>query len=164
MIRAIAAIDEKRGLADNHGIPWQGRIPSDVAHFRQSTIHSNVLMGAGWYKEQREPLPDRKNFVATSTDTEMRPGFERVTDARVFLKKFKDSPEVLWVGGGAGLFASTLDLIDELYLTLLEGDFQCTKFFPEYQQDFVNVSENDPITEGGITFRFTVWRRKQPAN
>src|SRR3989344_9485490 len=157
MIRFIAAIDKKRGVANDHGIPWQGKIPTDVAHFREKTLYGNVMMGAGRYKEQEKPLADRRNIVAMGSPEPLRPGFEGTTDARKFLQEFKGD---IWVGGGAALFASTLDLADELHLTLLESDFNCTKFFPEYQQGFEKVSESEPIIENGITFRFTVWKRK----
>ena len=157
MIKAIAAIDFKKGIANDHGIPWQGKIPTDVAQFRQKTLHSNVMMGYGWYVEQHLPLPERRNLVATSKPEELRPGFEKVVDARKFLQ---DAKEDIWVGGGAGLFASTLDLIDELYLTQLDQDFQCTKFFPEFEDKFIKVSESEPQTENDITFTFQVWRKK----
>lgn len=157
MIRFIAAIDAKRGVANEHGIPWQGKLPTDVAYFRAKTLHGTVMMGQGWYKEQKLPLPERRNVVATSSPEPLRPGFEHAPDAREFLNNFQGD---IWVGGGAGLFASTLDLADELYLTLIDGDFHCTKFFPEYEQDFEKISESEPQTENGITFRFTVWKSK----
>ncbi len=156
MIKFIAAIDSKLGLANDHGIPWQGKVPTDVANFRQKTLQGTVMMGYGWYVEQKQPLPDRRNVVASSKAETMRPGFEQTTDARKFLQDAKDD---VWVGGGAGLFASTLDLADELHLTLLEGDFDCTKFFPQYQDKFELVDKSDPITENGITYHLTVWHR-----
>ncbi len=157
MIRFIAAIDEKYGLADDHGIPWQGKIPGDVAQFRAKTIHGNVMMGYGWYQEQQEPLPECRNLVAVPTPQQLRPGFEQVIDAREFLQNTKDD---IWVGGGAALFANTLDLADELYLTWLDGDFDCTKFFPEFEDSFELVSESVPQIENGIQYRYQVWRRK----
>jgi len=157
MIRLIAAIDSDSGLADDSGIPWQGRIPSDVAYFRKKTIHGTLLMGYGWYSEQKTPLPDRRNLVATTSPLPLREGFEKVGDAREFLKSFKED---IWVAGGAGLFASTLDLVDELYLTQLNGVFNCTKFFPEFENDFVLVSRSKPVVENGISFCFEVWKRQ----
>ncbi len=157
MIKAIAAIDSKQGLANDHGIPWQGKVPTDVAQFRAKTLHGNVMMGYGWYVEQKQPLPDRRNIVAYDKQETLRPGFEHVKDAREFLKSFKED---IWVGGGAALFASTLDLIDELYLTQLQGDWQCTKFFPDFKDRFSKVSESEPLTENDITFTFQVWKRK----
>ena len=156
MIRFIAAIDSKRGLADEHGIPWQGKIPTDVKHFRDSTIQGTVMMGMCWYKDQQFLLPDRRNIVATSSPEPLRPGFEKTTDARQFLKDFEGD---IWVGGGAALFESTIDLADELHLTLLDVDFNCSKFFPEYEQKFAISSQSEPITENGVTYCFTVWKR-----
>jgi dihydrofolate reductase len=157
MIRFIAAIDADRGIADDHGIPWQGKIPTDVAHFRASTIHGTVMMGTGWYNEQIKPLPERRNLVATSLTGPLRPGFEKVSDAHDFLVHTKDD---IWVGGGAGLFASVMDLADELHLTILESRFACTKFFPEYADSFIQTKTTDPITENDITYRITVWKRR----
>ncbi len=157
MIRSIVALDSKRGLADDHGIPWQGKIPSDTKYYRAKLTAGTLLMGYGMYKEITKPYPGGTNYVATDSDEELRPGFEAVSDARKFLQEASGD---VWNLGGAGLIASTLDLIDELYITQLEGDFGCTKFMPVYQQDYIKISESDPLTENGITFRFTVWCRK----
>lgn len=157
MIRFIAAMDSKQGIANEHGIPWQGKVPTDVKQFRDKTIHGNVMMGSGWYKEQAKPLPERRNLVATSSPEPLRAGFEKVPDAREYLKNAKED---IWVGGGAALFASTLDLADELYLTQLQGDWQCTKFFPEYKDKFTMVQESEPVTENNITYTFQLWRKK----
>lgn len=157
MIRAIAAIDSKRGIADAHGIPWHGKVPADTKYFRDKTAHSILLMGYGFYIELEKPLPDRRNVVATTRPEPLRPGFEKVTDARAFLQ---GATEDVWNGGGAKLYESTLDLMDELYLTQLQGDFGCTKFFPPYDDQFELASQSDPITENGITYTFNVYRRK----
>ena len=61
--------------------------------------------------------------------------------------------------GGAALFASTFDLITDLHLTQLEGDFHCTKFFPDYKDSFSLMVRSEPITENGITYRFESWRK-----
>lgn len=156
MIRFIVAMDNKNGIANEHGIPWQGQIPSDIAYFRSKTIKSNVLMGAGWYAEQLLPLPNRRNIVATSSTKPPREGFEVIHDARLFLQ---ESKEDIWVGGGAALFASTLDLANELYITRLDADFKCTKFFPTFENDFKLIRRSDPFIESGITYHFEVWER-----
>lgn len=160
MIRAIVAIDENRGLADDHGIPWQGRIPTDVKYYLDNIKTGTILMGYGVYKEMKKAYQGGVNYVAIADDVALSEGFEAVKDARAFLQKAEG---LVWNVGGAGLFQTTFDLIDELYITQLEGDFKCTKFFPEYQQDFEKVSQSEPLTEGGITFRFTTWRRKPSA-
>lgn len=156
MIRAIVAIDTKRGLANDKGIPWD--LPTDRKYYRAKVTSGLLLMGYGMYKELSQPYPGSTNYVATGSDEKLREGFEVVKDARKFLQNSKSD---VWDMGGAGLITNTIDLIDELYITQLEGDFHCTKFFPEYEQDFAKVSQSEPQTENDIIFRFTVWKRKQ---
>lgn len=157
MIRFIAAIDEKRGIADDHGIPWMGKIPGDVAYFRQKTEGHILVMGTGFYNELSKPFTNRRNVVLTSSDEPLRPGFEKISDADEFLR---NTQEDIWVGGGAAVFASTIKHAEELYLTLIDGDFACTKFFPDFKDNFEQINASPDIIENGVTYRFTVWRRK----
>jgi dihydrofolate reductase len=60
MIRLIAAIDKSRGIADEHGIPWQGKIPTDTRYFREQTAEGTIVMGYGTYVEYDRPLHDRR--------------------------------------------------------------------------------------------------------
>ncbi len=157
MIRFIAAIDSQRGIADDNGIPWQGKIPSDVKYYRAKVQSGGlILMGYGLYVELSKPYRGGINYVATQ-ETQLKPGFEPVTDARAFIT---NANEDIWNLGGAGIFGSTFDLADELYLTRLNQDFHCTKFFPPFEKDFELASRSDPITENDITICFEVWRRK----
>jgi dihydrofolate reductase len=155
MIRFIAAVDSKLGMANDNGIPWQGKVPSDVAYFRDKTLGSAVLMGCGTYKEFTAALPGRRNIVASSKVISLFPGFELASNAREFLLSSTDD---IWVIGGPGLFAQTLDLASELYLTRIEGDFGCTKFFPGFSGKFKIKSSSDRVTENGISFHFEVWQ------
>ena len=155
MIRAILAIDEKRGLANEQGIPWN--LPSDRAYVREKTWCGSLLMGYGTYAEFTKPLPGRRNLVVTNDPNKINPGFEAVTDLQKFMSM---PPENLWVFGGANLFAQTIDAIDELYITQLKGDFGCTKFFPPYEQKFKLVTRSEPHHENGISFHYEIWRRK----
>jgi dihydrofolate reductase len=116
-----------------------------------------IVMGTGVYNELIEPLPNRHNVVATNKNEPLREGFEKTSDARAYLQ---NAQEDVWVVGGAAIFAATLDLVDELHLTLLDQDFSCTKFFPEYESAFEKTAEQQSITENGITFTITVWKRR----
>jgi dihydrofolate reductase len=152
----VAAIDEKRGLADDNGIPWQGKLPTDVEHYHEEIDGGNILMGYGTYVELAKPFLGR-DIVASSKAEQVRPGFELVRDAREFLTTSEDN---VWIFGGAGLFASTFDLVTGLHLTQLEGDFRCTKFFPVYKNLFKLITQSEPITENNITYRFETWTKK----
>lgn len=159
MIRFIAAVDSAYGIADEHGIPWQGKIPADVRYYHDKIRNYPVLMGYGVYVELSKPMDTAINYVASQRDDPLREGFTLVKDAVEFLEAAKE--EDIWVLGGAILFAGTLHLADELYLTQLDGDFNCTKFFPAFKADFSLTSESDPITENGVTYRFQIWTRNK---
>jgi dihydrofolate reductase len=155
MIRAIAAIDYKLGLANEKGIPWY--LPNELRYFRDKTEEGTIFMGYGTYLEFTKPFHGRENFVATPEGQILHNGFTRVPDARSWLTAQADD---VWVIGGAGLFTTTVDLMDELYLTEIEADFHCTKFFPPYKDSFELVSRSEPVTERGITYTFCIYRKK----
>ncbi len=156
MIRCIAAIDSEGGLAVDKGIPWH--LPLDQLFFRQMTRHAKIVMGYRTYQEFDRPLPERQNYVVVRPDTpQLRTGFEPIEDVRAWLHREKGD---VWVIGGAGLFAATIDLAEELYLTHVEGDFHCTKFFPPYERDFKVIFQSAPLKEDDITFHFSIYKRQ----
>ncbi len=156
MIRAIAAIDDRRGLATDTGIPWH--VPADVEHFRATVASSDVLMGYATYEEFQRPLPDCTNFVATRRGSTLRPGFVPVADLDSFLAG--DAGSGVWIIGGAQVYARTLPAVEELHLTRVAGDFHCTRFFPPFESAFQLVGDDpSPPVADTPAIRFQTWRR-----
>ena len=159
MIRLIAAIDGSRGIADEHGIPWQGKIPTDTRYFREQTAEGTIVMGYRTYEEYDRPLHDRQNFVVSRSGTSsLRPGFVAIPDLDSFLRLKSD--ELVWVIGGAGIFAQSIPVADDLFITQLDADFHCTKFFPKFDDDFLLASDLASHVENDIPSRFEIWQRK----
>lgn len=156
MIKVMAAIDDKRGLANDHGIPWP-KPKRDIQHVRDETMGGALLMGYRTYLELTKPMVGRQNYVWTDGTEPLRDGFTAVTDLDAFMQ---NPPDNLWLYGGAGLFAETWQYADELHLTHIQGDWDCTKFLPPYEDDFELVKEDGPYEEKGVTFKFAVYRRK----
>ena len=155
MIRLIAAIDLRRGIATNSGIPW--KLPGDTAYFHDKTSTGLILMGWATYNEFAAPLHERDNFVLTSGPGPLRTGF-RATDS--LDKLVTENPdEDIWVIGGAAVYAETMTEADELLLTQVIGDFDCTKFFPPYQTEFRLVTQSNDRQDGAINYRFETWGR-----
>jgi dihydrofolate reductase len=67
--------------------------------------------------------------------------------------------EDIWVIGGAAVYAETIAEADELLLTQVAGDFDCTKFFPPYQTEFRLATQSDDRQDGKINYRFETWQR-----
>jgi len=156
MIRAIAAMDDRLGISVDTGIPWN--VPADVEHFRTLTMSSSVLMGYATYTEFASPMPGRTNYVATRRTETLRDGFLPVNDLHSFLADGLEGD--LWIIGGASLYATTLEDVQELALTRVAGDFGCTKFFPTFQSTFrLSAEEVPPLAEGIPAIRFQTWER-----
>ncbi len=160
MNRLIAAIDAMGGVADESGIPWQGRVPSDAQYFVNQTRTGILLMGYRTYEEMGGPLGTGENFVGVreGPTPSLRAGFTPTADLESF---FADHADLLvWVIGGAGLFGQAMPFADELYLTRLQEDFRCTKFFPDFADAFHLVDRAPTLTENDIAFAFEIWQRK----
>ena len=158
MIRAIAAIDDRNGIAvtsEQRTIPWN--IPEDVEQFRAHTKNSVVLMGANTYQTLPQPLPDRRNIVVTRQLSEVRPGFELANDLEELIGQSQNMD--MWVIGGAELFKTALKHCQELYLTHVSGDYHCDRFFPDYTQEFVLQSATPRQVSGQYTYRYAVYNR-----
>jgi dihydrofolate reductase len=155
MIRLIAAIDSERGIATDSGIPW--KLPGDSAYFRQKTEHGLIVMGRATYEEFAAPLHDSENYVLTSATAPLRAGFQAISSVDQLVGAHPN--EDVWVIGGAGVYQETIAQAGELLLTQVLHDFHCTKFFPQYQADFELGSRSAEHAEGGVTYRFEVWRR-----
>jgi dihydrofolate reductase len=157
MIRLIAAIDSQRGMATDSGIPW--KLPGDTAYFHEKTVHGAIIMGWSTYNEFAAPLHGRENYVLTTGTESLRTGFRPIgsLDQLAALQPDED----IWVIGGAMVYAETIREAEELLLTQVIGDFDCTKFFPPYQREFQLQSHGDDREENSLTYRFETWQRNQ---
>ena len=129
MIRAILAADEAWGIGKNGTLPWP-RNPVDLRWFKECTLGHLVVMGRNtWESLPKKPLPGRKNLVITS----QRMG--RMVST-CYLQWFKDNhrylegSEDIWIIGGAQLILGTLDIIDEIWLSNIQGTYDCDTFLP----------------------------------
>lgn len=157
MIRAIVAMDIKQGIADDRGMPW--RLPKEHQHFKESTQGTTVIMGYNTYLTFKRPLRNRRNIVWCQKGTVLKEGFYAFENIEDLLL---DTTEDMWIIGGATLYASTLRYCKELYITRINRDFNCTKFFPRFDDEFELVSRSKPCQEGGIEYAYERWARRMP--
>lgn len=155
MIRFIAAIDLMRGIADDNGIPWD--LPSDHEYYVKKVSKGRVLMGYNTYSAHQNTLHGKTEYVATTRSEPLREGFKAISDTDAFLQQ----NTLTWVLGGSQLFESLIDKADELYITQVNGDFNCTKFFPSFENKFVLVKRSPIQKENGTEFQYQIWRAKR---
>ena len=53
-------------------------------------------------------------------------------------------------------------MCDRLYVTKMDADLDADTFITNFDEDpdFEIISESEPVTENGITYRFRVYQRK----
>jgi dihydrofolate reductase len=124
----LAAVAHNRVIGNNGKMPWY--IPEDLQHFKQLTTGHTILMGRKTFESIGHPLPHRRNIVLSS---QLISGIETFSSLDAAFHAFASEEKVFIIGGGA-VFAQTLLLADEFYLTLIDKDFAGDTFFPEYEQ------------------------------
>jgi dihydrofolate reductase len=160
MIRFIAAIDRKRGIAKHGGMPWS--IPEDENYFTtQTKTHGgNVLTGGVTFRNtyHGRPLANRQNYILTRRNESIE-GVILVHDLNKLLEEFKTKD--LWVSGGAEVFKEIMDAnrADELYITHIDADFACDQLFPEYEEAFKKVEESEVHEQNGFKFTYATYIR-----
>ena len=66
-INLIMAMDEKNGIGKDNSLPWH--IKGELSQFKALTTGNIVIMGKNTFESIGHPLPDRENFVISSTMT-----------------------------------------------------------------------------------------------
>ena len=128
MIRAILACDENWGIGKNGGMPWPHN-RADLQWFKKMTYGQAIVMGRNtWSSLPVRPLPGRQNIVVSTTEVEgathtFGEGFKgRIVDLNF------EFP--VWIIGGGQLIEHCLDIIDELWLSRIEGEYDCDVKLP----------------------------------
>lgn len=150
-ISIIAAIDEKRGIGKAGQLPWH--ISEDLKRFKQITSGHTVIMGRKTFESIGKPLPNRVNIVITSQTQNMNSTSEDLIFVNSLEKALEKAKDDVFIIGGGQVYAESIAKADKLYLTLIDGDFNCDTFFPDYSQfskeTFIGAGE-----ENGIRYKF----------
>ena len=130
MIRAILAHDSQYGIGKDGDLPWP-KNSEDLKWFKESTSGSTVVMGRStWESLPFKPLPNRHNMVVSSK-MKVQYGVEIIRpDIYKSRMNVMSQHEDLWIIGGAQLLESSLDIIDELWLNNVGGEYDCDVFLP----------------------------------
>lgn len=164
----IAAADEHQGIGLNNRLPWD--LKADLKHFSTITIgnkNNAVIMGLNtWLSlpEKYRPLRDRLNIVLSKEKYDELPAgvlnFLSLDEALEFFEQKK--VERIFIIGGAMLYAMSIShpACEKIYLTEVEGKFDCDTFFPAIPADFKKTVTGELNEENNIKFRFCVYQKE----
>lgn len=133
-IALIWAMARNRIIGRENSLPW--RLPADMQHFRQLTLHHPVLMGRKTFESLRRPLPERTNIVISRDPSYSVAGalVARTIDEalRIATRHLPAGDPEIFVIGGENLYAQMLPRADRLYVTLVDADVDGDARFPEF--------------------------------
>jgi dihydrofolate reductase len=140
MISIIAAIDSKRGLGKNNDLLF--KIPEDFKRMQKITMGHPIIMGRRTFESIGRKLLGRTSIVITRDSSSInnlnyQPDIvcASLEDAIEAGKLATGGNEVIIFGGGQ-IFTEAIqkELVDRLYLTVVEGDYGADTFFPDYSK------------------------------
>ena len=137
LIRAILAHDSRWGIGKDGDLPWP-KNSEDMKWFKECTNESVVVMGRNTWDSLPFsfcPLPNRYNVIVSNTLGTLDHLMVEVVKPDIYKSRLNilASTQDVWIIGGAQLINSSLDIIDELWLNNVQGDYNCDTFLPKEQ-------------------------------
>ena len=133
---AIAAVGKNGSIGKENGLPWN--IPEDMSFFKRSTRNQIVLMGRKSFDAIGKALPHRENGVITRDPVWKRDGVLVFHDIKTAIDFYKNDSRFigkeLFVIGGSEIYLLSFPMLDEVWLTEIETEFEADAFFPFYMR------------------------------
>lgn len=163
LISSIVSVDKKNGIGKGNKIPWN--IPKDRKWFKEKTLGHVVIMGRNTFlsilDSLGKPLPGRINIVVSRSSGSSIEGVHFVGSIEEGMnlgRKLEKNGEIFFIGG-AQIYKDSLKYTNRLYLTLVEGKFDCDTFFPDYS-DFKKEIFSQKDSDNGVNFVFKILERE----
>lgn len=185
-INFIVALDNKYGIGIDNTIPWH--LKDDLKQFKNLTENNIVIMGNNTYNsipDKYRPLSNRLNLVLTNNKSLLENNHE-INNLYYFNFKYEEDKLVkigniiqgfqeyknskIFIAGGQeiyNLFYNLLlnnkeyhYLIQNFYITSIEKNFKCNKFFVNLSEAFYinNYTKIYHDKENSLNYRFITYK------
>lgn len=163
MISIIVATNKDRVIGVDNALPW--RLPSDLKHFKETTMGKPVIMGKKTFESIGRPLPGRLNIVLTDDKADKSDGkVVYVYSMQEAIDIGKKADKEIFVIGGAFVYAQAMPIADRLYVTEVKANIpQGNKFFPEIDRNIWKETSREKgikTPKDEFAFDFVVYDRK----
>lgn len=160
----IVAVDNKWGIGRDNGL--LAHLPGDMAYFKAITTGKTVVMGRKTLESMpgKRGLPNRTNYVLTTNpDYEAERCIVVHSDEELMKALAGLEPDEVFLIGGATMYNKYYKMCDKLYITKMDADLNADTGIVNIDEDpdYEVVSESEPMTENGVTYRFLVYERKK---
>jgi dihydrofolate reductase len=122
----LVAHDQQRVIGIDNRLPWH--LPNDLKHVKKLSTGHTLVMGRSTFESIGKPLPNRKNVVLTRNTSFEAEGVEVIHS----IDDIYDLTGHIFIFGGQTLFEEMIDVVDDMYITVIEEKFNGDTFFPPY--------------------------------
>jgi len=151
MINAIVAIEKSQGIGFNGSMPWP-HLVGDMTWFKHLTTNQIVIMGSTTWTSLNNPLSNRINIVLSCNFySKADHCFTNIGSAIDFCDLEYPDKEIFIIGGQS-IYDQTMRIVSRFYITEINADYTCDKFFNMnyVKKNFPRVKEHikytDPVT------------------
>ena len=149
----MAAMSLNRAIGFKEKLPW-GSLPADWAYLYKVTKDKVMVMGRKSYEAEDRVWSKAGNIVISRQQNyPLEDGFQQAESIEKALEILKQKTlDEIFIIGGEQIFRQTIpQLVDKIYLTLVQENFEGDAFFPEInpsvfslisQQNFKADAEN----------------------
>lgn len=160
-INAIVAVDDHWGIGKDGTMPWP-HLSEDLKRFKELTDEAMIVMGKNtWLSLPKRPLPNRDNIIVSRS---LSDDFAITVsgDPKAIITKLKQATDSdIWIIGGAEIYRQFLPFCNSVYITRVDGDYDCDTKFPEaiLQRHFVLDYIEDDIVDNDVVIRYEIWEK-----
>ena len=133
----IVAMDNKRGIGKNNDLMWH--LPEDMKFFKSSTKGHVVVMGRKNFEsipEKYRPLPGRENIIITRNKSFQAEGCQVIHSLEELEDNFSEFDQrTLFIIGGGEIYRLAMEagIIDEMYISHVNHNYDADTFFPHFE-------------------------------
>jgi len=156
-IYLVAAVAKNGVIGAGGRLPWH--LPEDLKHFKNLTLGHPVIMGRRTWESLGKPLPGRENIVISRQAGFEAPGASVAASLPAAIALCTGEP-VVFVIGGAEIYAAALSLADGLVLTEIDADYDGDTRFPDWDRAAWRATQRETHTSAaGLRFDFVLYER-----
>ena len=138
-------------------------ISEDLAHFKRTTLGQPVVMGRVTWEslpEKFRPLPGRTNVVVSRQTSFKATGAQVVSSLEAAMALFPTN-EVVWLIGGAQLYAQALPLASQIVVTEIDADFEGDAFAPSLSpNDWTETQRSSHVSAQGLGYHLVTLQKR----
>lgn len=166
-VSAIAAIATNNAIGKDNDLLWD--LPVDMRFFMDSTKGHHIITGRRNYESipnKFRPLKNRVNIIVTRKSDYDAPGAHVVNDMKSALAIAREAgEEECFVIGGGEIYALALreGLLDRMYITHVDAEFDADTFYPEFnphEWEATVLAEQQPDERHAYAFKIVRYERK----